>query len=165
MFYSQSCTYIITINFIFLKIFLIWTIFKAFTEFVIASVFCFGFLAAMHVGSLLPNQGSNPHPVRWKVKSQPLDHQGSPTAINTKNYPKRNCTSWPSPPLSPSAQLYHPTLGHLLIYSLPLYVYLTQKPSYKWNIKSFVTGFFYSAQCSQDSSRLYSYQNFISFCG
>ena len=39
-----------------------------------SSVLCFGFLAARHVGSQLPDQGSNPHPLHWKVKSQPLDH-------------------------------------------------------------------------------------------
>ena len=37
----------------FFKIFLMWTIFKVFIEFVdsIASVLCFGFLAPRHVGS------------------------------------------------------------------------------------------------------------------
>ena len=29
-------------------------------------------------GILAPNQGSNPHPLHWKVKPQPPDHQGSP---------------------------------------------------------------------------------------
>ena len=33
----------------------------------------------MHMGSQLPDQGSNPHPLHWKVKSQPMDRQGSPT--------------------------------------------------------------------------------------
>ena len=32
-----------------------------------------------HVGCELPDQGSNPHPLPWKVESQLLDHQGSPT--------------------------------------------------------------------------------------
>ncbi|XP_061029329.1 cytochrome b5 type B isoform X1 [Eubalaena glacialis] len=31
-----------------------------------------------HVGSWLPDQGSNLHPLHWKAKPQPLDHQGSP---------------------------------------------------------------------------------------
>ena len=26
----------------------------------------------------IPEQGSNPHHLHWKVKSSPLDHQGSP---------------------------------------------------------------------------------------
>ena len=47
---------------------------------------CFGLLASRHVGSQLPDQGSNSlpnslHPLppsHWKAKSQPLDWQGSP---------------------------------------------------------------------------------------
>ena len=36
----------------------------------IASILCFWFfLAARHVKSWLPGQGSNPHPLHWKVKS------------------------------------------------------------------------------------------------
>ena len=31
-----------------------------------------------NVGPKLPTQGSNPHLLHWKAKSQPLDHQGSP---------------------------------------------------------------------------------------
>ena len=39
-----------------------------------------GVLAAgRHMGSHLPYQGSNLHSLHWKAKSQPLDHQGSPT--------------------------------------------------------------------------------------
>ena len=30
---------------------------------------CSGFVASWHVGSQLPDQGSNPHPLHWKVKS------------------------------------------------------------------------------------------------
>ena len=42
-------------SFIYLKIFLMWTIFKVFIEFVtILLLFCFGFLASRHVGSLAP---------------------------------------------------------------------------------------------------------------
>ena len=41
-------------------------------------LFCFGFSATRYVGSWLPNQGLNPHPLHWKVKSQPLEHQESP---------------------------------------------------------------------------------------
>ena len=29
------------------------------------------------MGSYLPNQGLKLHPLHWKVKSKPLDHQGS----------------------------------------------------------------------------------------
>ena len=54
-----------------------WIILKVFTEFVYntASVLCFGFLAA------LPHQGSNPDPLHWKLKCQPLDCQGSPKKL------------------------------------------------------------------------------------
>ena len=38
----------------------------------------FGFLAQRHVRSYLPKQGLNSHPLHWKVKSQPLNHQGNP---------------------------------------------------------------------------------------
>ena len=41
-------------------------------------LFCFGFSATRYMGSWLPNQGSNPHPLHWKVKYQPLEHQESP---------------------------------------------------------------------------------------
>ena len=47
----------------------------------IAPVPCFGLLAPTHVGSWLPYQGMNPHPLHWKAKSQPLDCQGSPWPI------------------------------------------------------------------------------------
>ena len=30
-----------------------------------------------HVGPKLPDQGLNPHPLIWKMKSKPLDHQKS----------------------------------------------------------------------------------------
>ena len=36
------------------------------------------FLATKHVGSWLPDQGTNPQPLLGKVKSQLLDHQRSP---------------------------------------------------------------------------------------
>jgi len=48
-----------------------WTIFKVFNEFVTV-LFLFYvsvFLATRHVGFQLPNQGSNPHLLDWKVKS------------------------------------------------------------------------------------------------
>ena len=35
-------------------------------------------LPIRHVGSQLPNQGSNPQPLHWKVESSPLNHQESP---------------------------------------------------------------------------------------
>ena len=44
----------------------------------IVTALCFGFLAMCHVESYLPDQGLNLHPLRWKTKSQPLAHQGSP---------------------------------------------------------------------------------------
>ena len=37
-------------------------------------ILCFGFWALRHVGS-------NPHPLHWKVKSQPLGRQGSPITL------------------------------------------------------------------------------------
>ena len=30
---------------------------------------------------ILPDQGSNPHPLHWQADSQPLRHQGSPTFL------------------------------------------------------------------------------------
>ena len=35
----------------------------------IASVLCFGFLAARHMWSYFPDLGSNPHPLHWRVTS------------------------------------------------------------------------------------------------
>ena len=40
--------------------------------------FCSGFLAVRQEGVQLLYQGLNPHLLHWKVKSQPLDCQGSP---------------------------------------------------------------------------------------
>ena len=40
-----------------------------------------GLVALQHVGSQFPDQGSNPNPLHWKVDSQPLDHQGSPSHL------------------------------------------------------------------------------------
>ena len=48
-------------HYYFLKILLNW--------YIIASVFHFSFLATRHVGSSLPDQGSNPPSVSWKVMS------------------------------------------------------------------------------------------------
>ena len=39
-----------------------WTIFKVFIK-LLQCYLCFGFLAMRYVGSLLPNQELNPHPV------------------------------------------------------------------------------------------------------
>ena len=47
----------------------------------IASVLCFGFLVARHIESYFPNEGLNPHPLHWKVKSYSLDCQGSPRDV------------------------------------------------------------------------------------
>ena len=42
-------------------------------------LFCF--VATRYVGSSLHDQGSNLHPLHWKVKSKPSDCQGSPIAV------------------------------------------------------------------------------------
>lgn len=56
-----------------------WTIFKVFIEFVtILSLFCLGLLTSRNVRSQFPNQDGTCTSCIWKVKSQPLDHQGSP---------------------------------------------------------------------------------------
>ena len=56
-----------------------WTVFEVFVEFVtILLLFMSGFFTVRHVGSELPKEGLNPHPLRWKVKSSPLAHWGSP---------------------------------------------------------------------------------------
>ena len=56
-----------------------WISFKVFIEFVtILLLFCvLVVLATRHVGSQLPKEGSNLPLMLWKVKSEPLDHQGS----------------------------------------------------------------------------------------
>ena len=41
-----------------------------------------GFVAPRHVESFFLDQGSNLRPPPWKVDSQPLDHQGSPSNID-----------------------------------------------------------------------------------
>ena len=47
-----------------------WTIFKVFMELVtVLFLFCFEFLVARHVGSSFLDQGWNPHPLHWRVKS------------------------------------------------------------------------------------------------
>ena len=43
----------------------------------------FGFLGARHVGFWLSVQSLNPHSLRWKTKSKPLDHRGSPQHSTT----------------------------------------------------------------------------------
>ena len=63
----------------FFKIFLCEPFLKPLIFYNITSIFlCFCFLAIRHVGSLHPNQGSNPYLLHWKVKSQPLNCQGIP---------------------------------------------------------------------------------------
>ena len=51
--------------------FLMWMIFKVFIELVTVLLLfnVLVFLAKSHMGSWLPNQGLNPHPLFWKVKS------------------------------------------------------------------------------------------------
>ena len=66
-----------------------WTIFPiVFIEFAktTASVLCFGFLAMRHVGSQLPNQGSNPYPPC--IRRQSLNHQ------TTREVPKNKFLCW-----------------------------------------------------------------------
>ena len=48
-----------------------WTIFQVFIEFVtiLLLFYVLVFLATRHVGSYLPDQELNPHPLHWKVKS------------------------------------------------------------------------------------------------
>ena len=71
----------------FFRFLLIWTIFTEFVT-VLFLFYVSVILAAKHVGSWPPNQGSSPHPLCWKAKSQPLDCQGSPLStflrVNTK---------------------------------------------------------------------------------
>lgn len=74
-------------SFFFSRLFLIWVILKSLLNFL---KYCFYFmcflwfvgvlvffLASRHVGSWLPNQGSNLYPLHWKGKSWPLDIQGA----------------------------------------------------------------------------------------
>lgn len=46
----------------------------------IASVLCFG-MVSRHVGSELPDQGSNMRPCTGSIESSPLDYQRSPISI------------------------------------------------------------------------------------
>ena len=58
----------------------IWTVFKAFIESV-TILLLFYPLVSRPGGVWDPSpvtRGSNPHPLHWKVKSEPPDHQGSP---------------------------------------------------------------------------------------
>ena len=62
--------------------------------------FCFMFwcLGCEACGILVPDQGSNPHPLHWKAKSQPLDQQGSPWWCYFTLKPmleKRHCSQGP----------------------------------------------------------------------
>ena len=79
----------------YLKIFLRWTILKIFIELVtiLLLVLCFSYLAPRPSGPYLPDQGSNTHPLSWKVKSQALDWQGAPYfysyyTSSTSNHPR-----------------------------------------------------------------------------
>ena len=58
------------LRFLFVCLFVFACLFKVFVEFVtiLLLFLCFGFLSGRHVGSQLPRQGSNPHPLHWKVK-------------------------------------------------------------------------------------------------
>ena len=68
------------IHFIFLSFFffLMQTILKVlhWICYNIDSVLCFGLLAVRHVGSQLPDQGSNPYPLHQKMKSSSLGSPG-----------------------------------------------------------------------------------------
>ena len=63
--------------------------FKAFVEFVtiLLLFYVFWVLAKRHVRSQLPEEGANPHPLHWKVKSYPLNHQGSPLGVGILQAP------------------------------------------------------------------------------
>ena len=53
-----------------------------------------GFSCPQHVGSEIPNQELNLHPLHCKADSQPLDHQGSPFVFIKIAYlgsPQRKC--------------------------------------------------------------------------
>ena len=48
-------------------------------------MFCFFFIVARHVGSWLPNQGSNLHPLHWKA----MNHQGNPLICSWRRREKK----------------------------------------------------------------------------
>ena len=71
---THSVGFILFVWFVlFLNIFLMWTFFFLKSLLNLLQYYlwflCFGFLAMRHVGSQLPDQGSNLHPLHWKVKS------------------------------------------------------------------------------------------------
>ena len=56
-----------------------WTTLKVFIEFVSMLLLFYLLFSGWEArGILAPNQGSNPNPLHWKAKPQPLDHQGIP---------------------------------------------------------------------------------------
>ena len=70
--------------FVFLKSFFLMRTIKILVEFVTILLLVISFfnvfndfLALGHEESQLADQGLNPQPLHWKVKSQPWDHQGS----------------------------------------------------------------------------------------
>ena len=66
------------------------------------------------MGSDLPNQGLKLHPLHWKVKSKPLDHQGS---LNIPHLSVKN-SSWISrhnPVLCVYIRTKHKDLQKLLV--------------------------------------------------
>ena len=72
-----------TIIYLYLKIFFLCgpflkSLFNFLFKIASALYFLVLFLAMGHGGSCLSDQGSHLHPLRWKAKSQPLDHQKSP---------------------------------------------------------------------------------------
>ena len=82
----QSHSLTIMLSFWLFKEFLMWTIFKVFTEFVrtlllFLCFYLFIFLTERHMGSQFPDQGSNPHSLHWKTKSQLLDCQAVPVLV------------------------------------------------------------------------------------
>ena len=63
------------------------------------------FLTMRHEESQLLNQGSKPHLLHWKVKSYPLNHQGSPYTLASKLFPLRTylpflCRTFPRSPMA-----------------------------------------------------------------
>lgn len=56
---------------------LVWSVSELDADLVLVFWVFFGW-ATQHVGSWLPNQGWDPHPLHYKCRAQPLDYQGCP---------------------------------------------------------------------------------------
>ena len=72
--------------------------------------------------SQLPDQGSNPHPLHWKAKSHPLDHQGIPSVCLLGYSPLKDFQWVPlSTQYRPSSLAGHSRSFHPLI-SYPVFL-------------------------------------------